>query len=558
MKYLKLTVAITILAFLITSCTKTANQGKMVPKEAGLVIVVNGKSLSSKLSWDEIKQTSWFKDKYSDSKTNEWNRKLMENPDLAGVDMKTDQVFFILKNGDEGQVVYVGDIKDSKAFETFNKRFDSTAVPTKDGNLNFLKIHNKAVLGWNDQKFVYVAYAPMKTPSMADVMNGSIPDSIKQMAPVGAEADKLMAVSKRIFGLNSDSSLYKDQKFVRLVNEDGDVHVWVNFEQLSKGSMSKGMVSMMKFDNFLEGTLFTSTLNFDNGKITVKKKTYAGKDLTAIMKKYSGGSVNADMLKNLPSSNLDIAMALHFKPEALQELIKLTGLDGLMNVFMANAGMTIDDFVKANKGDILFALSDLKIPASAATSQKDTSTSLKTIPDMNMVFAISIGDKDAFNKLITFSKKISGNANNDKVVFRNTGQYFVIGNNQKAIDNFLNGNKNAPAFTDKIKDHPGFGYIDIQTILKAFQLATTDTAKQKMFAMNRAMWDNIYIYGGEFSDGGINYTTEINLMDKNTNSLKQLNKFMDQLYSIKKELKKTDRSMSDSTAMPGKNSSSIN
>ena len=563
MKYLKLTAAIFFFALILTSCSKTANQGKMIPKEAGLVIVVNSKSITSKLSWEDIKQTSWFKDKSTDSNMNEWHRKLINNPELSGIDMKADQVFFILKNGEEGQMVFVGDVKDSKAFAEFNKRFDSTAVPTKDGDLNILKVHNKAVLGWNDQKFVFVADIPMKSTSMPDIMKGhSGPDVVsgdsimgmldtsKQMAPVVSVYDKLIPVCKRIFTLNTDSSLYKNEKFAGMVNEEGDVHMWVNIEQLAKGSMSMGMIGMMKFDKFFEGNISTSTLNFDNGKITIKQKTYAGKDLSDIMKKYSGGSVDADMLKNLPSTNVAVAMALHFKPEALNELIKLTGMDGLMNIFMAQAGMSFDDFIKANKGDLMFTLSDLKLPPS--TMGKTDTINDKSDPDMNMVFAVSIADKDAFNKLITAATKISANVNSSKVVYRNTGKYFVIGNNQKAIDNFLNGNKSAPTFTDKIKDHPGFGYVDIQTILKAIQPAVSDTSKLKMFDLNKAMWDNVYMYGGDYSDGGITGTTEINLLDKNTNSLKQLNKFFDQLYLMRKEIHMSRWSMSDSTAMPGK------
>lgn len=37
------------------------------------------------------------------------------------------------------------------------------------------------------------------------------------------------------------------------------------------------------------------------------------------------------------------------------------------------------------------------------------------------------------------------------------------------------------------------------------------------------MWDDVYMKGGSYSGGGITQTMEINLIDKNTNSLKQLN-----------------------------------
>ena len=185
MKFLKLTGIILSLAFILNSCSKTANQGKMVPKEAGFVLVINMKSLTSKVSWNDLKETSWFKDKSVDSNMTEWKKKMLANPETSGIDMKSDLVFFLLKKGEQGQAVFVGDVKDSKAFQEFNKRFDSTAVPTKEGDLNFLKFQNKALMGWNDTKFVYVADVPMKTPSM-NMLTDSTQDSTKQMAPVGS------------------------------------------------------------------------------------------------------------------------------------------------------------------------------------------------------------------------------------------------------------------------------------------------------------------------------------------------------------------------------------
>ena len=52
---LRLSVAVILMAML-ASCHKKNSQGRYVPKDAAVTVVVDGKSLSSKLSWDEIKQ----------------------------------------------------------------------------------------------------------------------------------------------------------------------------------------------------------------------------------------------------------------------------------------------------------------------------------------------------------------------------------------------------------------------------------------------------------------------------------------------------------------------
>ena len=51
---LRLSFAVILLAML-ASC-KSNKQGRYIPKDAAVVIVADGKSLSSKLSWDEVKQ----------------------------------------------------------------------------------------------------------------------------------------------------------------------------------------------------------------------------------------------------------------------------------------------------------------------------------------------------------------------------------------------------------------------------------------------------------------------------------------------------------------------
>ena len=514
-------------SIIVTSCGKKTTQGRMVPKDAGLVVVINTKSMTSKVSWSDLQQTSWLKDRSSDSTINSWQRKLMEDPKVSGVDYKNDMVFFALKNGDMGQAVFVGNIEDEKAFASFMRNIDSTIQPTKDGELTFMRLQNKALIGWNAKNFVFVAEQAIKTPDLR-YLNDTTADTTTLVAPIAPSMDVLMPLCKRIFSLNADSSLYKDEKFSTLIKEDGDLHVWVNIEQLTKGSTAPGMLGMVNLTKFTDGTIATATINFDNGKITAKSKIYTGKALSNVLKKYSGGTTDADMLKSIPSANLDAALSLHFKPEGLLELIKLTGLDGMANLFMGQLGITMDDFIKANKGDLMLVVSDLKVdPGTGNTVSKISENG------SHAVFAISVGDKVAFDKLISAAGKATGGKSNS-LAYRNTGKYFIVAFNQKDIDQFLAGNKTAPPFTDKLKDHPSFAFVDIQNMMTALQPPATDTTRYQMFTINKVMWDNFSSYGGEYYDGSLNYTSEVNLVDKTTNSLKQLNTYMDKLYLLRK------------------------
>jgi hypothetical protein len=49
------------------------------------------------------------------------------------------------------------------------------------------------------------------------------------------------------------------------------------------------------------------------------------------------------------------------------------------------------------------------------------------------------------------------------------------------------------------------------------------------------MWQDILAKGGDFKDKASEFEFEINLVDKNTNSLKQLNQYMDKMAALKEE-----------------------
>ena len=68
-------------------------------------------------------------------------------------------------------------------------------------------------------------------------------------------------------------------------------------------------------------------------------------------------------------------------------------------------------------------------------------------------------------------------------------------------------------------------FVDLQLILKALQPEfSKDSTDQFYYNRNISMWNNIYVSGGEYKDGGIVTNAELNFVDKSTNSLLQLNK----------------------------------
>ena len=555
MRHIKLIPIIAVAAILLTSCGKKSSQGKMIPQDAAIIVDINTKSLTSKLSWDEIKQTNWYSQLMSDSSINQSHKMFLEDPKKTGIDLTADISMFATKPMQGGEFVVVGTIKDSKAFAEFIKSMHSTAASKKEGDLNLLQ-SDKDVIGWNDNRFAFVTSTQKSEFGTSALQN----DSITKTVPLSNTGDQLATYCKKLFSLKDDSSLYENEKFAKLVNEDGEVHFWMNAKALASGNAAAGMMSMLKIDKFLEDNITTMSVNFEDGKITAKNKFYAGKELSDILKKNADGKMNKDLLKKISSQNIAAVVSMHFRPESFIEMIKLMGLDGFINLMLAQQGISLDDFAKAIKGDMVYAFTDL-VSKKDSTYNLNDSTGNITLANTSggtFLLATTIGDKDAFNKILSAAKKMGSDSAVKNTSQKNDDKLFVLSNKQDVMNNYFTNKETDHTFISRLSDHPFGGYIDVQMIMKTYQPKSTDSAGLAMYQKSIAMWNNAYVTGGEFKDGGLISNFEVNLIDKTTNSLKQLNKYFDALSIITKEEKKKHKADVEIKDMPPQDSASGN
>ena len=540
--FLKLSLAFFAMIILFSSCGKNNEIGKMIPANALFVAQLNMKSLESKLSWDDIKQTSWYKKAYSDSSTADWRRKILDNPSASGIDFDNGLIFFAAKNAGSGYyLVAEGKIKSEKDFETFNKNFDPSQTVRKEGDINLITLKDKNVVGWNDNNFVYIMN-PNTTSGQMYKWNDTT-EVQPNTTPVDRSAE-LSDLCKRLFSLKSDSSLAENDKFGALIKESGDMHVWQNNEELVKSSSSLGVLSMMKLDAFTKGNISTYSVTFDNGKIDVDQKGYVSKELSDVLKKYMGSSINKDMIKNIPSQNVFGLLAINFKPEGFTELIKLTGADGIVNTYSQQMGFGLDDLSKAMNGDWLLAFSDFKMKGDSMGK-----------PDFNFIFSTGIGDKASLQKIIDAGKKVSAELGKDSMVnYVMNDKTFALANSNSFASQYLAGNNNKYDFTDKISGHPFGFFLDIHKMLSGFSSTQGSRPDHKaMLDQSLNTWNNIIAYGGEFKDNAFTFHAEINLINKDTNSLKQLNNYFNEIFKIREVNKDQNNHRLDSLLVPPPN-----
>lgn len=512
---------------IVMSCgNKGGKSGLLVPKDAAMVVHINTASLSSKLSWEEIKQTNWF-NKMNEEVKDTILKRILDNPDYSGVDIKAGFTFFIKQQGSGGYASLQGGIKDVTAFETMLQQAKPTSANIeKSGDLSFIKMDDEALLSWTKSKFIILGNAPLNQVNPMMDRNGNY-------GKTRFESDSLLIFSKEIYGLKGSDLLDSDAKFADLIKSNGDVHLWISAENFYKG-MAGGVMNMLKLSTLMHDNISTATLNFDNGKITMEGKQYYGKELAAIISKYPPKEVSTDVINRLPSGEVIAAGSLSYPIEGLMEIVKAIGADGLANMFLGKQGIGVDDISKAFTGDMAFAISNIQKKTDTVTfddgeGNKRSYPTTKTSPDF--VVGIGVKEKSSFDKLYSVLMGTMNDETPKGITIKNESNWFIVSNSEEGAGSFLKGG-NTPAYAEKIKGHAMGFYVNIQKLVTSFKdEVKEDSIGKAAYDLTLATWQDGVAYG-DYKSGLATYKMEVNMVDKSTNSLKQINTFTDKMYQI--------------------------
>lgn len=529
--------SVTFLLIVAFSSCKNKS-GLFIPADAIAVFHVNPSSLSSKLSWEEIKASPWFQEMHKEAKDS-FAQQILNNPDKAGLDMKGDFFLFFAKRGRGGYNVVEGGVKDASAFEAMNKEIGKEAKMSTEGDYKVMVMDNSTMVMWNDSKFAYVNDMPEvgMAGSFGNMRNNE--EGRRNMS-----ADSLKAVAKMI--LNKEGkSLHDDDRFSSLLKESGDMHMWFN-SSAAMGGMGE-IMSMMKVGNLLEGNASGAVLSFDDGKISIKSKAWVNKELQALWEKSESKNITADVLNRIPSQNVIAVMAANVNPQTIREVMKAAGFEGLANSMLREQNLSMADVFDALSGEFVLAATDLQSRDTTIVFPgmgDETPQSLKQRKtDVNVLFAAGVGKKPTFQKLLDLVMREKGTP---PFAYTLSDKWFVASKDQGSVDKFVAGASTKQPWADKITGHPFGMYVDLQKILRSN--ISEDSAATAFMAEAANVWQDVIGTGGEFKNGVATGEFVINMVDKKTNSLKQLNAFINRAAEMRKATMKNY--MDDDMQMP--------
>ena len=523
LKTLQFTCLVCLSMLLMVSCKKKNEAGKFIPGNAAAVAVFDGVSLTKKLSWEEIKQGEMFKQAYLDSSLSQMAKSVMDNPENTGLDVKNNITVFVVKDSSGGYGAVTGIIKDAAKFKNYLTAIVKDGVTSTSGKIQFIT-KDDYTLSWNEDRFYMVSEIkgldnnPM--PGGMDFPTDTTRDMDSVIIPVKSTMN-LTAIAEKLYQIEAKNSLTENEKFGEVMSKEGDIKFWINVEALQSNSMGMAAMAMLNVGKLTKDSYYTGVANFEDGKVVMDIMSYSGKELSALWKKHEGDDMDTKIIAQSPIKDPAVLISMNYQPKGLKALLELTGLEGFANLGATKFGFTVDDFINGQNGKMLIVIGDVTKDSSGKMEPKG-------------FFTVGIKDKVAFAKIIAAAKKEAGMVPAGKAEYAVNDNNFAIGTPGIATA-YLNGKSNNNyTFLDKIKGGPVGGFINIDYLLNNTRSSSNPTA---MDSLNVAMWDNMIFNGGKFVDGGITQHLELNMKDKKTNALKQLNTYINKMAVEEKKRK---------------------
>lgn len=573
-------------AVVLSACSKVPEESKHIPKTAGVIVDLNAKEISQKLVTNGVTMDKLFAAVQTKDTANEV-MKAWKDAENSGVDLKGHFFASFVFQGQPAEnksyLSLTASLTDADKFEAFLKKSGKNFTLKTGNEFKYIWIEKEhAVVGWNKSTVICVTavnpsglnkYAPPGTPGLPGSDDTERPAEDTEVAAdsaiatpaalVAAEDDAevktWVAEVDHLFHLKKDETAGTLEPFAKLLKENADMGVFVNPEAI----YNSGQFSMIpaNFKKLMEGTYYTGTANFEKGRIVANSAYYMGKEIAGIYKKYGKKEIDMDMLKKYPSQNVTGFISYAFDFHMIGEIVKSTGMDGIVNMFLSGkSGLTMDDILNAFEGQFTYVSSDFAIKK---VESPYFPGEFKEEPSAKWIFSLKVGNKDAFNKVMTspllkdmFQKEGDHYVISNPMMaagmppFSITEKYITLGSDSVLLQDYLAGKgsiKLPEGIESKIKGSMMASYADLDKVIQAIPDDKADDDGEKALLVKFKALLKDFNMVAKPASGDVSYSEAIlNFKNKDENSLVQLINFGTEAAKVYEARKAKSQAIEDS------------
>ncbi len=509
-----------IVMSIAVSCKKPfPKQTQYIPKDATLVLGISPKNLQQKLDKSKFNIDSLLKS-LNKNATDSAGNISWEDIKNSGIDLSSNIYAFVNQQGSvmTGQSVNTGMVaalKNAGSFEAFLKKQDSNTEIKKGANFSYAVLKEGFTAGWNDDILILSNVSATKSAASNE----------------DAATQKQLTA---LFAQKEDESVASIDEFRNLSTEKADVLFWTNS---SSSLASVPFIGMTKAADLFKDSYTAGLINFEEGKAVMNTNTYVGKDLKDILNKYSGSKLDLDLVEKYPYPVNGFAL-ISFNPKIIAEIIQYIGFTPTVNQFFQQFNFTIDDLLKAFKGDFAFAFSDFGVTES--TNEYNPRLKVKS-PSAKLLFDARIGDKASYEKVVSalaekgimvkqgdqYLPKLMLD-NPDGFAMQTDDKNVVVASDSSLLRLYKNGkgDANIPAdIKDKVKGKSSALYVNIISILNALPKDTINTPYAIQIENARHTFKNLVVTGENFDGKKITGSVELRMMNDKENSFVSIVKY---------------------------------
>lgn len=522
------------LLLLLNSCGKDTGRARYIPKDAVGVLAINGTELAKKAAWNAVSGSPILKDIFgsgSDSAASDLEKSGIELMSVFYGYGVPDQRF-----SGQPRMVLIVPLKDAEKFKRFLKEKSPEATFSVKDKLNFAVMGENACVGWDDKTAIITGLTSF--------------DASRGTAAEGNIANILMEEVQKAFALPKDQSLTDNGKFNDLLKANHDISFWLNYEALMNslpqeelGTAGAVMASQKKL---LKDAYIAAGLNFEKGKITGDATYYFNSAAKSMAESLEAKTVNNDLLKKVPGSQLNLLLSYHFNPQGIKNVAETMGMLPLANVALKEFNITLDDIQNAFTGDFLLTVTDFSVATESQSYTMGGSSVnyTKPVPSFKAILSFRIKDQAAFDKLMQtgVGRQVITAPSPNTYMFGNfatlsTGNgYAAISNDPATAAAFLaSEGKSDFKIPGAVKDNPYGFYIDIKNSIKSLPLDLLYGKQDStVFQEARGLLESVSAYGGKINGDHSDFHFEASFQNKEENSLMQLLKFMQKVSDAEK------------------------
>ena len=303
----------------------------LIPKQSTTVMRVDIPALMEKSDFESLRKSPMYLE--SVAKAGEDNptlAKLMENPELSGVDLQKSIYIFVEVETENPREAFTGILMTLADADRFEELVRSEAEVTSKGAFNYAMGDGAAVVSWT------------KEYALFGISNANI---------------NLVEKAKAVLDTRKNESVASNKELQKAFAEAHDLSLWINTTPLSESPDIQMGLSLAEMDpDALKDNYISAYLDFLDGSIVGVANLDLTAKLTKDLNKIFNDQISTDFAKYLPNDQVALLMTHAINIRGIDEVLSARSQSkGFLEFAVKEYGLTTKDIRETFGGDIALA-----------------------------------------------------------------------------------------------------------------------------------------------------------------------------------------------------------